>query len=247
MAEQMATGDPPGLEAFAPSNATPRSPRGGRTRDALVTAARQVFARDGFVGARITDITAAAGVATGSFYTYFQTKEQIFAAVIADLNEEMLHPDAPAGNSDPIAAIEAANRAYVRSYRRNAGLMAALDQVSSVNEELARIRAERARAFTERSARGIRRLQRRGLADPALDPELAAVALTSMVSRTIHAVHQLGVEADDDVLTSTLTRLWANALGLTGAARPSSLPPDGEHEQAGRPAAPAPSRGRRSG
>ena len=59
---------------------------------ALVAAARRVFERDGFLEARITDITAEAGVASGSFYTYFTPKEDAFAAVMEELNEEMLHP-----------------------------------------------------------------------------------------------------------------------------------------------------------
>ena len=45
-------------------------------------AARRVFERDGFLDARITDITAEAGVAAGPFYTYFTGKEDAFAAVI---------------------------------------------------------------------------------------------------------------------------------------------------------------------
>jgi AcrR family transcriptional regulator len=59
--------------------------RGLRSRAALVRAARAVFERDGFLEARIVDICAEAGIATGSFYTYFKTKEDAFAAVMARL------------------------------------------------------------------------------------------------------------------------------------------------------------------
>src|SRR4051794_2983245 len=61
----------------------PLTPRGRRTRSALVSAARAVFERDGFVGARVTDIAAHAGVAHGTFYTYFDSKEAVFRDVIA--------------------------------------------------------------------------------------------------------------------------------------------------------------------
>src|ERR1700730_17213246 len=70
----------------------PVSARGLRSRAALVLAARAVFERDGFLEARIVDICAEAGVATGSFYTYFKTKEDAFAAVMAEVHEETLHP-----------------------------------------------------------------------------------------------------------------------------------------------------------
>ncbi|MBN9622078.1 MAG: helix-turn-helix transcriptional regulator [Actinobacteria bacterium] len=67
------------VEAARPA---PRSPRGLRTRTALVEAARTVFERDGYLEARITDITKEAGVAAGSFYTYFDSKEEIFEAEV---------------------------------------------------------------------------------------------------------------------------------------------------------------------
>ena len=54
-------------------------------------AAKRIFERDGFLDARITDITAAAGTATGSFYKYFASKEEIFLAVVEALADEGLH------------------------------------------------------------------------------------------------------------------------------------------------------------
>src|SRR3954454_12826746 len=90
----------------------PRTARGVRTRAALVTAARTVFERDGYLNARLTDITAEANCATGSFYTYFTNKAEIFAAVLEAAQEEMLHPHVRevTGDEDPIAIIEASNR-----------------------------------------------------------------------------------------------------------------------------------------
>jgi AcrR family transcriptional regulator len=87
----------------------PLSARGLRSRAALVRAARAVFERDGFLEARIVDICAEAGIATGSFYTYFKTKEDAFAAVMAEVQEETLHPrlTAIAGSDDPRAVIDA--------------------------------------------------------------------------------------------------------------------------------------------
>ena len=196
----------------------PVSARGTRTREALVKAARTVFERDGFLEARITDIAAEAGVAAGSFYTYFTSKEDVFAAVMGDVNEEMLHPRLSGGTDreDPVGVIEAANRAYLAAYRRNARLMALMDQVALLDEEFRELRLRRASAFVERNARAISRLQQRGLADPELDPKLAAHAMSSMVSRMAYARYVQGLgTASAERLTKTLTRLWANALGIT--------------------------------
>ena len=47
-----------------------------------MAAARRVFERDGYFGARVADITAEAGVAHGSFYTYFASRQDVFVAVL---------------------------------------------------------------------------------------------------------------------------------------------------------------------
>ncbi|MFN7174634.1 MAG: helix-turn-helix domain-containing protein, partial [Thermaurantiacus tibetensis] len=59
----------------------PRTKRGERTRAALIDAAAAEFGEKGFHATGITDITRRAGVALGSFYTWFDSKEAIFRAV----------------------------------------------------------------------------------------------------------------------------------------------------------------------
>jgi DNA-binding transcriptional MerR regulator len=48
----------------------------------LVAAARRWFARDGYAGVTVADICQEAGVATGSFYRHFETKDAIFVAAV---------------------------------------------------------------------------------------------------------------------------------------------------------------------
>jgi AcrR family transcriptional regulator len=206
----------------APGQARPLRADAARNRQALLAAARRVFERDGFVTARITDIADEAGLAHGSFYSHFRSKEDALAAVLGEVEEEMLHPGpslagSPGGRTDPVAVIHAANVAYLEAYRRNARLMALLEQVATVDERFAALRLERSEAFLARNARAIRRLQRAGLADPDLDPDLASLALSTMVSRSAYAVFAVGRQpVSVGELAATLTRLWANALGLPG-------------------------------
>ena len=54
-------------------------------REDLLRAARAVFAEHGFVGARMADIAARAGVATGTVYLYFESKESLVAALVDDM------------------------------------------------------------------------------------------------------------------------------------------------------------------
>lgn len=200
----------------------PQTERGRQTRAALLAAAREVFARDGYLTATTTTIAKAAGVANGSFYTHFADKYEIFVALFHEVQEEMLHPgihDARLDHSDPVAVIEEATRAYLEYYRDNAALLRVFEQVTGIDERFLELRLQRARAFEERNVRGIRRLQREGKADPALDPELTAAALSSMVSRHAYMTFALGLRPDVDFesLVSTLTTLWVNALRVRPA------------------------------
>jgi hypothetical protein len=93
-----------------------------------------------------------------------------------------------------------------------------LEQVSTIDERFRQLRHLRTQAFGRRNARAIQALQLRGLADPELDPELTAAALSYMVSRTAYASYVLGEDYDLDQLVETLTRVWVNALRLPASS-----------------------------
>ena len=201
----------PATERTAPS-----SGRGQRTRQALVDAARVVFERDGYLNARITDIAAEADVASGSFYTYFNSKEEIFDAVVESVEEDMLHMHVRErlGDNDPRSLISAANEDYLKAYERNARLMAVFEQVAQIDDHFHALRVRRSEAFLCRNAKMIAELQRRGEADPSLDPFVTAEALSWMVIRMAYSVFVLGKSIPIDLLTETLNRLWLNALRI---------------------------------
>jgi AcrR family transcriptional regulator len=63
----------------------PRTDRGRRTLRKLLDAAADEFGELGYHQAAISSITQRAGVALGSFYTYFDSKEAVFRALVADM------------------------------------------------------------------------------------------------------------------------------------------------------------------
>jgi AcrR family transcriptional regulator len=196
----------------------PATARGIRTRDGLIAAARQVFERDGYLDTRLTDITSAARCSTGTFYTYFASKEEIFHAVLESAEDDMLHPGFGPHldpETSPYGVIAASNRAYLEAYQRNAKLMMLLEQVATIDSRIREARLRRSRAFIERNARGIARMQQQGLVDGTLDPYQTALALSAMVSFT--AYHTYCLEDNPisvDELANHLTTLWTNALRL---------------------------------
>jgi AcrR family transcriptional regulator len=70
-------------------NGRPLSTRGARTRQRLLEAAESVFAELGYHDASIVKLTEAAGVAQGTFYLYFASKEQVFDELVLDLNRRV--------------------------------------------------------------------------------------------------------------------------------------------------------------
>lgn len=59
-------------------------------RSRILAAAVRLFAGDGFYRTRIGDIAKTANVATGTVYTYFESKEKILDAIFEDSMEQFL-------------------------------------------------------------------------------------------------------------------------------------------------------------
>ncbi|MFP4146496.1 MAG: TetR/AcrR family transcriptional regulator [Halorhodospira sp.] len=67
----------------------PVTERGERTRRNLLSAAEGEFGEKGFHNASISSITQRAGVAQGTFYLYYHSKEEIFRALVEHMNRTM--------------------------------------------------------------------------------------------------------------------------------------------------------------
>lgn len=89
--------------------------RRARTRAQLVRAGREIITAKGVAGLRITEITEGAGVALGSFYNHFASKEDLVEAVVADslgaLAETVATPSS--ADEDPAERVSVAIRRFV--------------------------------------------------------------------------------------------------------------------------------------
>lgn len=74
----------------------PRTARGERTLRKILDAALEEFGEKGFGDGSIVGITSRARVALGTFYTYFDSKEAVFQALVRDMSDRVRVTVAPA-------------------------------------------------------------------------------------------------------------------------------------------------------
>jgi AcrR family transcriptional regulator len=195
--------------------AAPLTDRGRRTRDALLAAARKVFEDKGYPATRMGDIADAAGVSHGTVYTYFEDKNSIFSALVAREMEQLAKEwRVEYTGPDPVTRISEANRRYLDSFMANWRLLEVIETVGLTDPQYRKVLMDFKQRYVNRAVTGIRRLQKQGVADEQLDPYLAGSALCSMVEGFGRQWLRLAEQHDPQEVSDTLTRLWAQALGL---------------------------------
>ncbi|MFF5082722.1 TetR/AcrR family transcriptional regulator [Actinoplanes sp. NPDC000266] len=119
-----------------------RQQQAAQTGAELKAAAIRVFERAGYLNTKITDITAEAGRATGSFYKHFASKEQLLQALLTDLLAESdvaaMRPEHKSDFADR-EAVRFHVAEYWDFYRRHRTVLGALQQAAIVDESFARI------------------------------------------------------------------------------------------------------------
>ncbi|MBB5211296.1 TetR/AcrR family transcriptional regulator [Microbulbifer hydrolyticus] len=119
---------------------SPKTARGARTRARILKAAEEAFGTTGFHGTGIADITRAAGVALGSFYTYFGGKEDVLRELVQHMGRQLrAHLEAEtAGAGDRLQAEELGLRAFLQYLCANPALYRVLQQAQFVDETIYR-------------------------------------------------------------------------------------------------------------
>jgi len=200
--------------------------KGVRTRTALIRAGRAVFERKGYFESTLAEVTAEAGVAAGTLYTYFTNREELLSAIVEDAYAGTMQPShsRPVDVGDPVERIVSGNLEYVSAFRRNRGLNKILDEARHLDPAIRRLRLQRGEAFFARNAETIRRLQTAGRVEADIDPMLTARSLGLMVSRHCHYVFVEPGDPEFDSadgvqrLSTVLTSTWLRAIGI--APRP---------------------------
>lgn len=185
------------------------------TRDKLLRVARQVFEEDGFDGASVSRIVDEANVSRGTFYLYFESKEDIFRTLAEGLLTQVVELQRPTDELAPLETIRRSIAAFVVYYREHARLMAVLEQVATHDESFRTLRRDMRRGVAERAVRFIAAMQRRGVVPATVDPRYAATALTGMVDRFAYVWLILEEDFEEGEVVDNLTTLWFQAIGGT--------------------------------
>lgn len=115
----------------------PRTERGRRTQRAILDAAAAEFGEKGFHESSIVSITIRAGVALGSFYTYFESKDALFKALVEDMSGRVRDHVAPVLKVErsAVEAEGAALEAFLRFAREHKEIYRIIDEAEFVAPE----------------------------------------------------------------------------------------------------------------
>lgn len=99
-------------------------------RQAIMDAAIRIFGRTGFSATKIADIAVEAGVATGTLYNYFSSKEDIFRSIL-EAGRERLEAELErcSKTEDPIARVRELVRTLFEFLEENGALFTIYMQV----------------------------------------------------------------------------------------------------------------------
>lgn len=146
-----------GTEAAAGNGKAPRTKRGEQTRTRLLEAAAAEFGENGFHAASISGITARAGTALGTFYTYFDSKEELFRSLVQEMsNKVKAHAGAAVKpGMNPFAVEQAALGSFLAFAREHKEIYRIIDEAEFVDPASYRAHYERTAArILERLRKG---------------------------------------------------------------------------------------------
>jgi AcrR family transcriptional regulator len=190
-----------------------RKVKAAETEAALKDAARRLFADRGYLNTKITDITAAAGRATGSFYEHFASKEDLLRSLLADMHEQAGRQldsgeHLPHDLTDPGQLRDHLTAAW-NVMRDNRSVMIALFESAMAAGPASGALWERLAQDTAVFREHLEYLQGQGHQLPG-DPALIAAAMGGMLSMLAYA----GPAYSDSGIVDALTGLLL--YGLTG-------------------------------
>jgi AcrR family transcriptional regulator len=182
-------------------------PRGEKTRRKLLDAGAKVLPSHGYQAARVDDIAEVAGVSHGSFYRYFQNKDDFFRVLAEESSLRMIDMLERFPLPDDRDALRAWTEEWFTTYEGNGGVISVWQEMQAADPALAEFSLEVAAAVIGRLGRI---LEPRGFGDPSID----ALAFLALTERIPYGVFTLRFSERDEAVDAMVTMIRKGFLGL---------------------------------
>jgi AcrR family transcriptional regulator len=191
----------------------PRTARGERTLRKILDAARGEFGERGFSDSSIVGITQRAGVALGTFYTYFDSKESVFQALVRDMSAQVRDTVAPVFK-DATDALDGERRAlesFLRFARAHRDVYRIVDEAEFVEPQAYREHYETTAARI--AARFVAARDKGELASDLSDEDLEILAWAAMGANVFLGLrYSVWGSADATRIAEVANRLFRKGL-----------------------------------
>lgn len=213
-------------EDGAAAKREPSTARGAATRRKLLRAAERLIGTEGYHGTSVSAITREAEVGHGTFYLYFESKEDIFRELVRHLSHELRSTIARAVEDldDRLEMERVGYRTFFQFVQEHRNLYNVVNEADSVDRTLSRWYYER---IAEGYAAGLREAMEESQIRN-LDPEALAYILAGIG-------HMLGVrwvlwegEQPPDEWMETLMAFLRRGLRPGGDGDAGREPPSGD-------------------
>jgi TetR/AcrR family transcriptional regulator, fatty acid metabolism regulator protein len=206
----------------ASSSPHPRAAPSSDKREAILRAAVRVFARHGYFTAQVADVARDAGVAAGTVYLYFRSKDDLLVSIFERAMREARAEAAAAleGLADPVARLHAIARLHLDRLGRDRDLAVVFQvELRQSTKFMERLSSTLLREYLGLIRDTIADAQAQGAFRGDINPTVAAKvlfgALDEMATNWILSKRRYSLAADADVVMDLLVR---------GFATPQAMP-----------------------
>jgi TetR/AcrR family transcriptional regulator, fatty acid metabolism regulator protein len=181
-------------------------PRGDK-REAILRAAIRTFARHGFFGAQVADVARTAGVAAGTVYLYFRSKDDLLVSIFEGVMAEAIAEGraALAGIPDPLERLRRIAHLHLDRLSRDRDLAVVFQvELRQTTKFMERFSNTLLREYLGILRDAIAEGQAVGVVRPGVNPTLAAKmlfgALDEMATNWMLSNRRYPLEGDADVV-----------------------------------------------
>jgi TetR/AcrR family fatty acid metabolism transcriptional regulator len=186
---------------------TPRQIPPGEKRDAILKAATRVFASRGFFNAQVADVARAAGVAAGTVYLYFRSKDDLLVSIFERTMREAIAEGRAAldGVDDPVERLRRIARLHLGRMGRDRDLAVVFQvELRQSTKFMERFSSTLLREYLGIIREVIAEARAAGVFREAVNPTIAAKvffgALDEMATNWILSRRRYALAADADAV-----------------------------------------------